>query len=85
MGKWRQLKGKAKAAWGRALSDRGKQVAGAAEELAGVIQEKAADVKQAVEAGADRIGDSEIPAQQDGSRLPDGDAGGKRPGSSRAD
>jgi uncharacterized protein YjbJ (UPF0337 family) len=57
MGKWRQLKGKALAAWGRALNDKGKQAAGAAEELSGVIQEKSADAKQAAEEVSDKVED----------------------------
>jgi uncharacterized protein YjbJ (UPF0337 family) len=50
LGRWRQLKGRARGAWGRLMNDRTTQAAGAAEELAGVIQEKSAEAQQAAEA-----------------------------------
>lgn len=53
MGKWGQLKGKAKQVWGRALGDKTTQVAGAMQELGGVIQEKSADAAEAIERAVD--------------------------------
>lgn len=53
IGKWKQLKGKARRAWGRAMGDGATQAHGAAEELGGVIQEKAAGVKAAAAKAAD--------------------------------
>ena len=48
-GKWRQIVGGVKKAWGRALGSRAKMAEGAATELGGVIQEKIGDIKQGVE------------------------------------
>ena len=70
MGKWRQLKGKARAALGRALNNRGTQAAGAAEELAGVIQEKSADAEQIAEAATEQVGKRANPTQQDDGAKP---------------
>ena len=39
-GKWKQLKGKAKAAWGDLTDDELTQVEGNAERLAGLVQER---------------------------------------------
>lgn len=49
-GKWAQLKGRAKKAWGELTDDDFKKAEGSVEKLAGVIQEKLGDTKEAIKA-----------------------------------
>ena len=47
-GKWDQLKGKAKEAWGVLTDDDFKKAEGSVEKLYGVIQQKVGDTKEAI-------------------------------------
>jgi uncharacterized protein YjbJ (UPF0337 family) len=47
-GKWEQLKGRAKEAWGSLTDDDFKKAEGSAEKLYGVIQEKVGDTKESI-------------------------------------
>jgi len=47
-GKWEQLKGRAKEAWGALTDDDFKRAEGSAEKLYGVIQEKVGDTKESI-------------------------------------
>jgi uncharacterized protein YjbJ (UPF0337 family) len=47
-GKWDQIKGKAKQAWGVLTEDDFKKAGGSVEKLYGVIREKVGDTKEAI-------------------------------------
>jgi len=47
-GKWEQIKGRAKEAWGVLTDDDFKKAEGSVEKLYGVIQEKVGDTKEAI-------------------------------------
>ena len=47
-GKWDQIKGRAKEAWGVLTDDDFKRAEGSVEKLYGVIQEKVGDTKEAI-------------------------------------
>jgi uncharacterized protein YjbJ (UPF0337 family) len=49
-GKWEQVKGRAKKAWGELTDDDIKKAEGSEEKLYGVIQEKFGDTKEAIKA-----------------------------------
>ena len=49
-GKWEQIKGNAKKAWGTLTDDDFKKAEGSADRLYGVIQEKYGDTKEAIRA-----------------------------------
>ena len=49
-GKWEQIKGTAKQAWGALTDDDFKKAEGSAEKLYGIIQEKFGDTKEAIKA-----------------------------------
>ena len=54
-GKWDQLKGRAKKAWGELTDDDIKKADGSADKLYGVIQEKFGDTKEAIKAKLDKL------------------------------
>jgi uncharacterized protein YjbJ (UPF0337 family) len=49
-GKWDQIKGRAKKAWGELTDDDFKKAEGSMDKLYGVIQEKFGDTKEAIKA-----------------------------------
>jgi uncharacterized protein YjbJ (UPF0337 family) len=49
-GKWEQLKGRAKKAWGELTDDDFKKAEGSVDKLYGVIRERFGDTKEAIEA-----------------------------------
>ncbi len=53
-GKWDQVKGKAKKAWGELTDDGAKKTEGSGGKLSGHIQEKFGDTKEAVKAKIDK-------------------------------
>lgn len=55
-GKWEQLKGSAKQAWGELTDDDFKKAEGSADKLFGLIQEKFGDTKEAITAKLEKIG-----------------------------
>lgn len=55
-GKWEQLKGSAKKAWGELTDDDFTKAEGSADKLFGVIQEKFGDTKEAIEAKLAKVG-----------------------------
>jgi uncharacterized protein YjbJ (UPF0337 family) len=54
-GKWEQLRGRAKTAWGELTNDDFKKAEGSAEKLYGVIQERFGDTKEAIQAKLDAL------------------------------
>ena len=54
-GKWDQIKGRAKKAWGELTDDDFKKADGSADKLYGVIQEKFGDTKEAIKAKIDQL------------------------------
>ncbi len=54
-GRWDQLKGRAKKAWGELTDDDFKKAEGSEEKLLGVIQERFGDTKQAIKAKLDKL------------------------------
>jgi len=54
-GKWEQLKGRAKKAWGELTDDDFKKAEGSVEKLYGIIQEKIGDTKEAIRARLDHV------------------------------
>lgn len=54
-GKWEQLKGRAKKAWGELTDDDFKRAEGSMDKLYGVIQEKFGDSKEAIKARLDKV------------------------------
>jgi uncharacterized protein YjbJ (UPF0337 family) len=54
-GKWDQIKGRAKKAWGELTDDDFKKAEGSADKLYGVIQERFGDTKEAIKAKLDKI------------------------------
>jgi uncharacterized protein YjbJ (UPF0337 family) len=56
-GKWEQIKGKAKEAWGVLTDDDFKKAEGSLEKLYGVIHEKVGDTKEAIRTKLDQLHD----------------------------
>ena len=54
-GKWDQMKGRAKKAWGELTDDDFKKSEGSADKLYGIIQEKFGDTKEAITAKLDKL------------------------------
>jgi uncharacterized protein YjbJ (UPF0337 family) len=54
-GKWDQIKGRAKEAWGVLTDDDFKKAEGSVEKLYGVIQEKVGDTKEAIRTKLDKL------------------------------
>ena len=54
-GKWEQIKGRAKMAWGELTDDDFKKAEGSADKLYGVIQERFGDTKEAIRAKLDAL------------------------------
>lgn len=54
-GRWHQVKGRAKKAWGELTDDDFKKAEGSVEKLYGVIAEKLGDSKEAIKAKLDAI------------------------------
>ncbi len=54
-GKWEQMKGKAKMAWGELTDDDFKKAEGSVEKLYGIIQEKFGDTKEAIKLKLDKV------------------------------
>jgi uncharacterized protein YjbJ (UPF0337 family) len=54
-GKWDQITGSAKKAWGGLTDDDFKKAEGSLEKLYGVIQEKFGDTKEAIKAKLDQL------------------------------
>jgi uncharacterized protein YjbJ (UPF0337 family) len=54
-GKWEQVKGRAKEAWGVLTDDDFKRAEGSVEKLYGVIQEKVGDTKESIRAKLDNL------------------------------
>lgn len=54
-GKWDQMMGRAKEAWGELTDDDIKKAEGLEEKLYGIIQEKFGDTKEAIKAKLDKI------------------------------
>ena len=54
-GKWEQLKGRAKAAWGELTDDDFTKAEGSFDRLCGVIQEKFGDTKEAIKTKLDAL------------------------------
>ena len=54
-GKWDQIKGRAKKAWGELTDDDFKQAEGSADRLYGIIQEKFGDTREAIQARLDKL------------------------------
>ena len=54
-GKWDQIKGRAKKAWGELTDDDFKKAEGSMDKLYGVIQEKFGDTKEAIKAKLDTL------------------------------
>jgi len=54
-GKWDQIKGRAKEAWGVLTDDDFKKAEGSVEKLYGVIQEKVGDTKKAIRTKLDKL------------------------------
>ena len=55
IGKWDQIKGRAKKAWAELTDDDFKKAEGSADKLYGVIQEKFGDTKEAIKAKLDKL------------------------------
>ena len=54
-GKWEQIKGRAKKAWGVLTDDDFKKAEGSVQKLSGVIQEKVGDTKEAIKTRLDGV------------------------------
>ena len=54
-GKWRQIKGKAKKAWGELTDDDFKKAEGSVDKLCGIIEEKVGDTKEIIKAKLDKL------------------------------
>jgi uncharacterized protein YjbJ (UPF0337 family) len=54
-GKWEQVKGRAKEAWGVLTDDDFKRAEGSVEKLYGVIHEKVGDTKESIRAKLDNL------------------------------
>ncbi len=54
-GKWDQLMGRAKKAWGELTDDDFKKAEGSEDKLYGVIQERFGDTKEAIKAKLDKL------------------------------
>lgn len=54
-GKWDQMKGRAKKAWGDLTDDDFKKAEGSVDKLFGIIQEKYGDTKEAIQAKLDKL------------------------------
>lgn len=54
-GKWEQIKGTAKKAWGELTDDDIKKAEGSTDKLYGIIQEKFGDTKEAIKARLDTL------------------------------
>ena len=54
-GKWEQLKGRAKKAWGELTDDDFKKAEGSIDKLYGVIQERFGDTRKAIRAKLDKL------------------------------
>ena len=54
-GKWDQIKGRAKKAWGELTDDDFKKAEGSVDKLYGIIQERFGDTKQAIKAKLDKL------------------------------
>jgi uncharacterized protein YjbJ (UPF0337 family) len=54
-GKWDQIKGRAKKAWGELTDDDFKKAEGSEDKLYGLIREKFGDTKEAIKAKLDRL------------------------------
>ena len=54
-GKWEQIKGRAKKAWGSLTDDDFKKAEGSVEKLYGVIQEKVGDTREAIRGKLDQL------------------------------
>jgi uncharacterized protein YjbJ (UPF0337 family) len=54
-GKWDQIKGRAKKAWGELTDDDFKKAEGSVDKLYGVIQEKFGNTKEAIKAKLDNL------------------------------
>lgn len=54
-GKWEQVKGRAKKAWGELTDDDIKKAEGSEDKLFGIIQEKFGDTKDAIQKKLDAI------------------------------
>jgi uncharacterized protein YjbJ (UPF0337 family) len=54
-GKWEQIKGRAKKAWGELTDDDFKKAEGSADKLFGIIQERFGDTKEAIQAKLDAL------------------------------
>ena len=54
-GKWDQIKGKAKKAWGELTDDDFKKAEGSTDKLYGLIQQKFGDTKEAIKAKLDQL------------------------------
>jgi len=55
IGKWDQIKGKAKRIWGELTDDDFKKAEGSSDKLYGVIQQKFGDTKEAIKAKLDKL------------------------------
>lgn len=55
IGKWDQIKGRAKKAWAELTDDDLKKAEGSVDKLSGVIHEKFGDTKEAIKAKLDKI------------------------------
>jgi uncharacterized protein YjbJ (UPF0337 family) len=54
-GKWEQIKGRAKKAWGELTDDDIQRAEGSADKLYGIIQEKFGDAKETIKSRLDDI------------------------------
>lgn len=54
-GRWDQIKGRAKEAWGGLTDDDFKKAEGSEDKLHGIIQQKFGDTKEAVKAKLDKV------------------------------
>ncbi len=54
-GKWDQIRGRAKKAWGELTDDDFKKAEGSADKLYGIIQEKFGDTKEAIIEKLDKL------------------------------
>jgi uncharacterized protein YjbJ (UPF0337 family) len=55
IGKWDQIKGKAKRIWGELTDDDFKKAEGSSDKLYGVIQQKFGDTKEVIKAKLDKL------------------------------
>lgn len=54
-GKWNQIKGRAKKAWGELTDDDFDKAEGSVDKLRGIIQEKVGDTKETIKAKLDAL------------------------------